>query len=110
MSNILSNPQRFSSTIDEDVKVEDDSNNHRNNQSNNTSFSLRLESAGLVGNCDDSRWDDIFKVLLEFKQKHGHFKIPCDCGNENKKLATWVINRRIDYREYKRTTGQKRKP
>jgi hypothetical protein len=84
--------------------VEDDS----NNQSNNTSFSLWLESIGLVDNCDDSRWDGMFKLLLEFKQKHGHFKIvPCGCGNENKKLGRWVSNRRIDYIEYKRTKGQK---
>eukprot|EP01083_Nonionella_stella_P278948 948709_1 len=103
-SDILSNPQRSSSTIDEDVRVEDD----RNNQRNNTSFSLRLESVRLVSNCDDSRWDGMFKLLLEFKQKHGHFKIvPCGCGNENKKLGRWVSNRRIDYIEYKRTKGQK---
>jgi hypothetical protein len=92
-NSILSNPQRFSSSIDEDVRVEAGS----NNQSNNTSFDK----------CDDSRWDDMFKLLLEFKQKHGHFKIPCDCGNENGKLGRWVINRRRDYREYKRTNGQK---
>jgi uncharacterized membrane-anchored protein len=29
-NSILSNPQRLSSTTDEDVRVEDDSNNHRN--------------------------------------------------------------------------------
>jgi hypothetical protein len=105
-NSILSNPQRFSSTIDEDVRVEDDSNNRRNN----TSFSLRLESIGLVDKCDDSRWDDMFKLLLEFKRKHGHFKIPCDCSDENGKLGIWAINRRRDYREYKKTNGQKGDP
>jgi hypothetical protein len=92
-SNILTSPQRFSSTIDEDARVEDNSNNH----SNNTSF-------------NDSRWDDMFKLLLEFKQKHGHFKIPSDCGNENKKLVRWMYNWRKNYREYKRTNGQKGDP
>jgi glycerol-3-phosphate cytidylyltransferase-like family protein len=92
-----------SSTIDEDVRVEVNSNNHRNN----TSFSLKLESVGLVDNGDDSRWDDMFKLLSEFKQKHGHFKITCDCGNKNGKLGRWMINRRRDYREYKRTNGKK---
>jgi hypothetical protein len=105
-SMILSNPQRFNSTIDEDVRVEDDSNNHRNN----TSFSLWLESVGLVDNGDDSMWDDMFKLLLEFKQKHGHVKVPCDCGNENGKLGIWAINRRRDYRAYKRTNGKKGDP
>jgi hypothetical protein len=93
-------------TIYEDVRVEDDSNNHRNN----TSFSLRQESVGLVNNGDDSRWDDMFKLLLEFKQKHGHLMIPCDCGNENKKLGIWVKEQRSNYREYKRTNGQKGDP
>jgi hypothetical protein len=106
-NSILSSPQRFSSTIDEDVRgVEDDSNNHKNN----TSFSLRLESVGLVDNGNDSRWDDMFKLLLEFKKKHEHFNIPCGCGNENGKLGIWAINRRIDYRAYKRTNGQKGDP
>jgi glycerol-3-phosphate cytidylyltransferase-like family protein len=105
-SDILSNPQRSSSTIDEDVRVEDDRNNHRNN----TSFSLRLESVGLIDNCDDSRWDDMFKLLLEFKQKHGHFKITCGSGNANKKLIGWVYKRRRDYRDYKRTNGEKGDP
>jgi hypothetical protein len=106
-NSILSNPQRFSSTIDEDVKVEENSNSH----SNNTSFSLWLESVGLVDNCDDSsRWDVMFKLLLEFKQKHGHFKIPCYCDSEIGKLGIWAINRRRDYREYKRTNGQKGDP
>jgi hypothetical protein len=107
-NSILSNPQRFSSTIDEDVRVEDNSNNRRSNTSFTSSSSL--ESVRLVDNGDDSRWDDMFKLLLEFKQKHGHFNIPCDCGNENGKLGIWAINRRIDYRAYKRTNGQKGDP
>eukprot|EP01083_Nonionella_stella_P278950 948711_1 len=65
------------------------------------------EKKGIV----KENWDDgMYNQLLEFKQKHGHVKVPCDCGNENGKLGRWVINRRRDYREYKRTYGQKGDP
>jgi glycerol-3-phosphate cytidylyltransferase-like family protein len=78
----------------------------------------RLESIGLAGDimatgyekrCNNSSWDDMFKLLLEFKQKHGHLKVPRAC-NENGKLARWVTRKRGDYREYKRTNGQKGDP
>ncbi len=51
-------------------------------------------------------WDEMFNQLLEFKQKHGHVKVPARY-NENKKLGSWVMNRRSEYREYKRTNGRK---
>jgi hypothetical protein len=59
--------------------------------------------------CLDNRWDNMFNLLLEFKQKHGHVKVPQQY-NENKKLGRWVSNSRSDYREYKRTNGQKGDP
>jgi glycerol-3-phosphate cytidylyltransferase-like family protein len=77
----------------------------------------RLESIGLVDDlstgyeqrCTNSSWDDMFSQLLEFKQKHGHLKVSHQC-NKNKKLRVWVSNRRRDYKEYKRTNGQKGDP
>jgi hypothetical protein len=77
----------------------------------------RLESIGLVDDittgyeqrCTNSRWDDMCNQLLEFKQKHGHVKVP-QRYNENKKLGTWVMNRRSNYKEYKRTNGQRGNP
>jgi hypothetical protein len=47
--------------------------------------------------------------LLEFKQKHGHVKLPQQY-NENPKLGMWVKEQRKNYREYKRTIGQKGDP
>jgi glycerol-3-phosphate cytidylyltransferase-like family protein len=78
----------------------------------------RLESIGLVDDIStgyekalltNSNWDDMFNLLSEFKQKHGHVKVP-QRYNENKKLGIWVMNRRNDYKEYKRTDGQKGDP
>jgi hypothetical protein len=59
--------------------------------------------------CLDNRWDNMFNLLLEFKQKHGHVKVP-QRYNENKKLGRWVSNSRRDYKEYKRTNGLKGDP
>jgi hypothetical protein len=76
-----------------------------------------LESIGLVDDistedakrCNSSNWDDMVNQLLEFKQKHGHVKVPQQY-NENKKLGRWVRDRRSNYREYKRTDGKKGDP
>jgi glycerol-3-phosphate cytidylyltransferase-like family protein len=77
----------------------------------------RLESIGLVD--DITTWDTkevlkeiwygMFNQLLEFKKNHGHVKVPQQY-DENKKLGIWVMHRRRDYREYKRTNGQKGDP
>jgi glycerol-3-phosphate cytidylyltransferase-like family protein len=78
----------------------------------------RLESIGLVDDIStdyekdyvpDYSFDGMFKLLLEFKQKHGHLKVPRKY-NKNPRLARWVQTRRSDYREYKRTNGQKGNP
>jgi glycerol-3-phosphate cytidylyltransferase-like family protein len=78
----------------------------------------RLESIGLLADviateevkrCNNSRWDDMFKLLLEFKQKHGHLKVPREC-NEYGKLGRWVGTNRKKYREYKQRNGQKVDP
>jgi glycerol-3-phosphate cytidylyltransferase-like family protein len=76
-----------------------------------------LESIGLVDDITtedanrhvNTSWNDMYNQLLEFKQKHGHVKVPQQY-NENRKLGNWVKNRRNNYREYKRTNGQKGDP
>jgi hypothetical protein len=57
----------------------------------------------------EERWNDMYESLLGFKQKHGHVKVPQQC-DENPKLGIWVMNRRSDYREYKRANGKKGDP
>jgi glycerol-3-phosphate cytidylyltransferase-like family protein len=77
----------------------------------------RLESIGLVDDITTEvakegakvNWYDMYNQLLEFKQKHGHVKVP-QHYSENKKLGRWVRDRRSKYREYKRTNGQKGDP
>eukprot|EP01083_Nonionella_stella_P150302 478605_1 len=73
-----------------------------------------LESIGLVDDIttgyakDDVKehWYGMYNQLLEFKQKHGHVKVPCKY-NENKKIGRWVKEQRSNYREYKRTNIMK---
>jgi hypothetical protein len=76
-----------------------------------------LESIGLVDDITTGyakegvreMWYGMYNQLLEFKQKHGHVKVPQQY-NENKKLGMWVRHWRSAYREYKRTNGQKGDP
>jgi hypothetical protein len=77
----------------------------------------RLESIGLVHDIlagdvtrhSKSNWDDMFNLLIEFKQNHGHLKVPGH-WNENPKLGRWVRNCRYNYRIYKRSNVQNRDP
>jgi hypothetical protein len=77
----------------------------------------RLESIGLVDDISTgneyrrvkSYWDDMLNQLSDFKQEHGHLKVPQQY-DENPKLGRWVRNWRSKYREYKRTNGQKGDP
>eukprot|EP01083_Nonionella_stella_P278949 948710_1 len=91
-SDILSNPQRSSSTIDEDVRVE-----------------VNDLTTGYAKEDVKENWYDMYSQLLEFKQKHGHVKVPQQY-NENPKLGRWVGTWRSKYREYKRTNGKKGDP
>eukprot|EP01083_Nonionella_stella_P072498 195540_1 len=76
-----------------------------------------LESIGLVDDITTKvakgsakeHWYGMYDQLLEFKQKHGHVKVP-QRDSENKKLGMWVKYWRRNYREYKRTNGQKGDP
>jgi hypothetical protein len=77
----------------------------------------RLECIGLVDDistgyeqrCTNSSWDKMVNLLLEFKQKHGHVKVPQQY-DENKKFGRWVGHWRSKYREYKKTNGKKGDP
>jgi hypothetical protein len=74
-----------------------------------------LESIGLVDDITTGYakggvkeiWYGMYNQLLEFKQKHGHVKVP-QRYNENPELGIWVMNRRRDYRAYKKINGQRR--
>jgi hypothetical protein len=76
-----------------------------------------LESIGLVDDITTRYakegvkeiWCGMYNQLLEFKEKHGHVKVP-QHYNENKKLGRWVRYWRSKYREYKRTDGKKGNP
>jgi hypothetical protein len=91
--------------------------NRTNGQKGDPVRMKHLESIGLVDDIGTGYakkgvkgiWYDMYTQLLEFKQKHGHVKVPANY-NENKKLGNWVRSWRSNYREYKRTNGQKGDP
>jgi hypothetical protein len=88
-----------------------------NRQKGDSKRMKSLESIGLVDDITTGyakgdvkqNWYGMYNQLLEFKQKHGHVKVPYQY-DENKKLGMWVMTNRRNYREYKRTNGQKGDP
>ena len=43
---------------------------------------------------DQLKWDEQFKSLCKFKEKHGHCRIPFKYEKDNKKLGRWVVTQR----------------
>jgi hypothetical protein len=54
-------------------------------------------------------WNDMYEQLLDYKQEYGNVKVP-QGYDENPKLGRWVMTNRTNYREYKRSNGQKGDP
>jgi hypothetical protein len=53
----------------------------------------RLEKIGFVWSPSDGAWERMFRVLQQFKKRHGHCNVPSRWrGNSN--LASWVANQR----------------
>ena len=59
--------------------------------SNNTLSEVRfqkLSDVGFQAGCVNVQWSELVQKLQEFKQVHGHCRIPCD--DENSKLERWI--------------------
>ncbi|EDN70824.1 helicase domain protein [Beggiatoa sp. PS] len=49
----------------------------------------RLNKIEFVWNPHEEFWEQMFKMLIEYKNKHGHCKVP-NRYSENKQLGSWV--------------------
>jgi ferredoxin-thioredoxin reductase catalytic subunit len=58
----------------------------------------RLEVIGFVWNPLESKWEEMFEALVEYKKEHGDCNVP-KRWEENKLLATWVQNQRSGYKK-----------
>ena len=58
----------------------------------------RLEEAGFEWNIRETNWDEMFSVLLKFKEKKGHCNVTRD-WIENPDLSYWVSKQRDNYRK-----------
>jgi hypothetical protein len=63
----------------------------------------RLENIGFIWDWYETKWDELYSALVEFKKVQGHCYVPRR-WEKNKKLANWVI-----YLRTLRTKGQLRK-
>ena len=55
-----------------------------------------LDEIGFDWNPHDDQWHSKYQQLVQFKQLHGHCKVPK--AYQNSQLATWVINQRSYFR------------
>jgi len=60
----------------------------------------RLDDIGFVWNPLESKWEEMFEALVEYKKESGEYNVP-KCWEENKQLATWAQNQRSDYQKGK---------
>jgi len=67
----------------------------------------RLDAIGFVWDCRDYRWDERFAVLLKFRQRNGHCRVPALYKEGDFKLGYWVSTQR-KYRDEMSTERRKR--
>ena len=60
----------------------------------------KLNKIGLVWDARDGDWDEMFTLLLSYKQAHGDCNIP-PAYKENPKLGSWVSTQRKDWQNQK---------
>ncbi|MCE3232592.1 MAG: type restriction protein res subunit [Rickettsiaceae bacterium] len=46
-----------------------------------------------------SSWDDMYNMLLEFKEEYGHYNVPIYYKRDGKQLGEWVSKQRTRYRK-----------
>jgi len=56
----------------------------------------RLEDLGFVWDPLELQWEEMFKALKEYKERHGDCNVPAR-GSENKQLGLWVSKQRAKY-------------
>ena len=72
----------------------------RRNGSLSDEYQQKLTNLGVTwGKQEKQRtWDDLFNVLLLFKQEHGHCNVPCHY-KKNPRLARWALKQRQNKRK-----------
>ena len=60
----------------------------------------QLERLGFVWSLGQQAWEKHFKMLADFKKRHGHCDVPAG-WSRNRSLAVWVLNQR-----HKKKIGQ----
>jgi hypothetical protein len=56
----------------------------------------KLDSIGFEWDPQKSKWNRMFRRLVDFKTEHGHCMVPKGY-KEDKELANWVRNQRLEY-------------
>jgi hypothetical protein len=60
----------------------------------------RLETLGFIWDTLETSWEQMFKTLVQYKNKHGHCNVPSP-NSENSQLGVWVNTQRLTKRKGK---------
>jgi len=60
----------------------------------------RLETLGFIWDTLETSWEQMFKSLVQYKNKHGHCNVPSP-SSENQQLGVWVNSQRLTKRKGK---------
>ena len=56
----------------------------------------RLEGIGFVWDPFDAQWEEMFGLLIAYKDEHGHCDVPLSTVYRGENLGSWVQHRRAD--------------
>lgn len=69
----------------------------------------RLDEIGFIWSfVEQTDWEDMFELLLQFKAHHGHCNVP-QKFSENRKFGRWVNTQRLRFKQQRLSSERRRK-
>jgi len=62
---------------------------------------VQLEAVGFDWNTLETNWQSKFELLRQFRQHHGHFRVPRDYEVDGVKLGIWLKDQKKGYNRFK---------
>ena len=59
----------------------------------------RLDELGVEWNAKIAQWEEIFALLVQFKDKYGHCDVPWNHREDERNLGTWFTRQHVLYRK-----------
>ena len=70
---------------------------------------MRLVEIGFVWDAVSQQWEDMFTLLVQYKDREGDCNVPAKHKKDGKNLGLWLTNRRTDKKHGKLDAENKNK-